>query len=87
MRQLLAAALFLFGAFFAHADQISDPLRLAWADCHGGQALNYAGLVVYHSGERGETSRISHMVVGGEEFESSRPSMAVRAKSSVPVTR
>lgn len=69
MRQLLAAALFLFGAFFAHADQVSDPLAWLGRIATAGKQLNYAGLVVYHSGERGETSRISHMVVGGEEFE------------------
>ncbi|MBX3679144.1 MucB/RseB C-terminal domain-containing protein [Cognatazoarcus halotolerans] len=69
MKQLLAAALLVFGALTARAEGSSDPLAWLGRITMAGKQLNYSGLVVYHAGERSETSRISHMVVAGDEFE------------------
>lgn len=69
MRQLLAAALLCIATLTAQADPLADPLAWLGRITAAGKQLNYAGLVVYHSGDRSETSRISHMVLGGEEFE------------------
>lgn len=69
MKQLLAAALLFLGVLSAHAEPPSDPLAWLGRITTAGKQLNYSGLVVYHSGDRSETSRISHMVVAGDEFE------------------
>ncbi|MDY0072603.1 MAG: MucB/RseB C-terminal domain-containing protein [Thauera sp.] len=53
----------------AMAEVPSDPLAWLGRIANAGQRLNYVGTFVYQSGSSVETSRITHKVEGGQEFE------------------
>jgi sigma-E factor negative regulatory protein RseB len=53
----------------AFAQQSGDGLKLLERIATAAQQLNYTGVFVYQSGNRTETSRITHLDNGGNEFE------------------
>jgi sigma-E factor negative regulatory protein RseB len=53
----------------AFAQQNGDGLKLLERIATAAQQLNYTGVFVYQSGNRSETSRITHLGEGGNEFE------------------
>lgn len=61
---LLAAA-----AFSARAEMNPEALRWLQRVAEAAQKLTYTGTFVYQSGKHSETSRITHVVEGGNEFE------------------
>lgn len=69
MRHRLAGFLLLALALPAWAQAPVDALQWLQRVADAAQKLTYAGTFVYQSGQHSETSRITHLVEGGDEFE------------------
>jgi sigma-E factor negative regulatory protein RseB len=66
---LLAAAGFLATPVWAEPQTSSQALQLLQKVATAAQKLTYTGVFVYQNGNRSETSRITHLIEDGNEFE------------------
>ena len=66
---LLSAALLLGAALAAAPARADEPLALLQKIAQGSRQLTYSGTFVYRSGQRVDTSRIVHAMIGGVEVE------------------
>lgn len=69
MRRWLVLIALAFALPAAYAQAPTDALQWLQRVADAAQKLNYGGVFVYQSGKQSETSRITHFVDGGTEYE------------------